>query len=151
MDSCETQASRIPIFPYKGYKSLTITVYKTEWTTFFFFCMCFLLALSLLQLAQCAGKKVILTGFFMSDVWSHQWKSLCGSWIGGSCVLHVRGSVDDCSRSNILLKVQENCARSALKLCHVTISKKVYVTVAKIWRSFRSIFNDTSRVFLWQT
>lgn len=116
-----------------------------------FFCMCFLLALSLLQLAQCAGKRVILTGFFMSDVWSHQWKSLCDSWIGESCVLHVRGSVDDRSRSNILLKVQETCARSALKLCYVTISKKVYFIVAKIWRFFRSIFNDTSRVFLWQT
>lgn len=62
----------------------------------------------------------------------------CRSRVGESYILHVHASVDGHSRSDILLRARETCARSALKFCHVTIFKKVYFTVAKIWgRGFK--------------
>lgn len=133
MDSYETQASRIHIFVMEGLrKPYNYCLQDWEKNFLFFICICLLLSLSVIQLALRAGRRVILTIFFMLDIWPHQWESLSGSRVGELHILHVHASMDDDSRSNILFRAWETCARSALKLCHVTISKKMYFTVAKI-------------------
>lgn len=82
IDSCETQASRIYIFMVQGLRkpyNYCLQDCLENILLFFFFLVCALLALSLIQPAPCAGIRVILTSSFMSGVWSHPWKLLCGS------------------------------------------------------------------------
>lgn len=91
VDSYETQASRIQGL-WKPYNYCL-----QDWVEkilFFFFGICLLLALSVIQLALRPGRRVILARFFLSDVWCHQRKSLCCSRVGGSYALHVDTSMD---------------------------------------------------------
>lgn len=131
---------------YKGYESLTITVYKTEWKTFFgFFCVCALFALSLIQPALCAGSRVILTSSFMSAVWSHSENPFVAheyeSCVSCKCTpawVIAAGAIP-CSGY-----CWETCSRSALKLYHLSfpISER-YILQLTRFGGFLEVFLRT--------
>lgn len=88
---------KLYIFQHKGYEAILSTRLseKYSFTAFFF---CFLLAMSLDHLSLGAGTRGILTNFFMSDVRALQWKSLSGTQVGKSYILHY-ANMDDYSKS----------------------------------------------------
>lgn len=79
----------------KAFLSTRLSEKCSFFSAFFF---CFLLAMSLDHLYLGSGTRGILTNFFMSDVWSHQWKSLSGTQVGKLYILHY-ASMDHYSKS----------------------------------------------------
>lgn len=85
----ETQASQIIHLSIQGLWSLP--VYKTKWKNILFLlflCLFFFHTMCLDHLSLSAGIRGILMSFFMSDVWPLQWKSLSGTQVGKSYILH---------------------------------------------------------------
>lgn len=78
----------------KAFLSTRLTE-KQFFSAFFFSfsCFCFLLVMSLYHFSLAACPRRILKSFFMSDAWSHQWKSLSGTQVGKSYMLHYASMV----------------------------------------------------------